>query len=157
MLRHHLPPVTATTSLRFRLPIPDPSELSVNLTRTLIAGAIALGLAACQNQPAQPTADNAKPDAAAADRFVADINAVEEGLSELTAAQWLSLDLHQWRHPVAGGEIEREVPLVALEDHVDASAKFDGVTLKPETRRALDLMKLSTAMPAPKDPPSSAS
>ena len=47
----------------------------MNLTRTLIAGAIALGLAACQNQPAQPTADTAKPDAAAADRFVADINA----------------------------------------------------------------------------------
>ena len=33
----------------------------MTFTRTLLAGAIALGLAACQNQPAQPTADAAKP------------------------------------------------------------------------------------------------
>ena len=68
------------------------SRRPLHLFLTLLAGAIALGLAACQNQPAQPTADAAKPDAASADQFVADINAkLKKDYPEMTAAQWLSV------------------------------------------------------------------
>ena len=124
----------------------------MNLTRTLLAGAVALGLAACQNQPAQPAADSAKPDAAAADKFIADINAkIKKDYPEITAAQWLSVTYINGDTQLLAAK-SNEKFLGELKANVDKSAQFNGVELKPETRRAIDLMKLSTAMPAPKDP-----
>jgi len=153
MLRPHLPPTGAATSLRPRFPVyPATSELSVKLTRTLLAGAVALGLAACQNQPAQPTADTAKPDAAAADKFVADINAkIKKDYPEITAAQWLSVTYINGDTQLLAAK-SNEKFLGELKSNVDKSVQFNGVELKPETGRAIDLLKLSTAMPAPKDP-----
>jgi peptidyl-dipeptidase A len=124
----------------------------VNLTRTLLAGAVALGLAACQNQPAQPAADSATPDAAGADKFVADINAkIKKDYPEITAAQWLSVTYINGDTQLLAAK-SNEKFLGELKANVDKSVQFNGVELKPETRRAIDLLKLSTAMPAPKDP-----
>lgn len=124
----------------------------MTLTRTLLAGAVALGLAACQNQPAQPTADTAKPDAASADRFVADVNAqIKADYPALTAAQWLSVTYINNDSQLLAAKANEKF-LGDLKANVDRAAQFNGVELKPETRRALDLLKLSTAMPAPKDP-----
>ncbi|MCC6560479.1 MAG: M2 family metallopeptidase, partial [Xanthomonadales bacterium] len=124
----------------------------MNLTRTLLAGAVALGLAACQNQPAQPAADSAKPDAAGADKFVADINAkIKKDYPEITAAQWLSVTYINGDTQLLAAK-SNEKFLGELKANVDKSVQFNGVELKPDTRRAIDLLKLSTAMPAPKDP-----
>ena len=122
----------------------------MNPIRTLLTGAIALGLVACQNQPAQPEA--AKPDAASADQFVADINAkLKKDYPEITAAQWLSMTYINPDSQLIAAK-SNEKFLGELKANVDKATRFNGVELKPETRRALDLLKLSTAMPAPKDP-----
>ncbi len=124
----------------------------MTFTRTLLAGAVALGLAACQNQPAQPTADAAKPDAASADRFVADINAkLKKDYPEMTAAQWLSATYINGDTQLLAAKANEKF-LGELKTNVDQSAQWNGVELASATRRSLDLLKLSTAMPAPKDP-----
>ena len=141
-----MPHIRLPTSLRARFFIPH-TGVSVNPIRTLLTGAIALGLVACQNQPAQPEA--AKPDAASADQFVADINAkLKKDYPEITAAQWLSMTYINPDSQLIAAK-SNEKFLGELKANVDKATRFNGVELKPETRRALDLLKLSTAMPAP--------
>ena len=124
----------------------------MNPIRTLLAGAIALGLAACQNQPAQPVAVAEKPDSAGADQFVADVNAkTKKDYPEITAAQWLAATYINGDTQLLSAK-SNEKFLGELKANVDKATQFNGVELKPETRRALDLLKLSTSMPAPKDP-----
>ena len=117
-------------------------------TQLLSLGALtALAIVvACAKAPAPATA-------ADADAFVARMN--QDLLMHLvngSQAQWLSVTyINGDSQGVAARANEAYLKWVG--ETVEASKRFDGVKdLKPETARALMLIKLATAMPAPKDP-----
>lgn len=120
-----------------------------------LALAVVALLGGCQSTPQMKSAvppEDAPPSAAAAEHFVAEVNAkLRTDYPEQTAAQWLSVTyITPDSQLIAAKSNERA--LAELKKNVEQAARFDGVTLPSETRRALDLLKLSTAMPAPKDP-----
>jgi peptidyl-dipeptidase A len=128
--------------------------------RTTLVLAITFTLAACQTTPDRAdapreskSAKTAAPTPADADRFIAGINQeLRDNYTEITAAQWVS-------ETYINADTERLVSkvnernLARLSVNVDKAKTFDGVEgLSPQTRRGIDLLKLQTAMPAPKDP-----
>ncbi|MGE3731030.1 MAG: M2 family metallopeptidase, partial [Lysobacterales bacterium] len=120
-----------------------------------LAFAIAAILAGCHSKsvvnPAAPSIGD-QPSAEQADRLVSTVNArLRTDYPEQAAAQWLSATyITPDSQRIAAKANERA--LAELKRNVEQAAAFDGVSLSTETRRALDLLKLSTAMPAPKDP-----
>ncbi len=128
----------------------------MKLRHALLATAVigALGLAACKREAATPTAPApaAAPAGETADQFVARVNAEVRKLSaELNAAQWLSSTyINGDSELVAAKANERW--LAQLNTWIEQSKRYEGQALKPETARALKLLKLWTAMPAPRDP-----
>ena len=71
--------------------------------------------------------------------------------TELNSAQWLSNTyINSDSELVAAKANERW--LAQLNVWIEQSKRYDGQQLKPETARALKLLKLWTAMPAPRDP-----
>ncbi len=132
----------------------------MSLQRALLASAITLTLAACQTQPTRstPVADdsataaNAKATSADADRFIADINArTKTEYPEQTAAAWLSVTYINGDSQLVAAKTN-ERALGELKRNVEKSVEFDGLDLSADTARALKMLKLSTSMPAPKDP-----
>ena len=121
----------------------------------LLAAAVAmtLGLAACKQAPA-PSATGAAPPPAGetADQFVARVNKEFRSLSaELNSAQWLSSTyINSDSETIAAKTNERW--LTQLNGWIEQSRRFDGQQLSPDTARAIKLLKLMTAMPAPRDP-----
>mgnify|MGYP001764820865 FL=1 len=121
----------------------------------LLAAAVAmtLGLAACKQAPA-PSATGAPPPPAGetADQFVARVNKEFRSLSaELNSAQWLSSTyINSDSETIAAKTNERW--LTQLNGWIEQSRRFDGQQLSPDTARAIKLLKLMTAMPAPRDP-----
>ena len=113
-----------------------------------------LGLAACKRDAGTPAAPApaAAPAGETADQFVARVNAEVRKLSaELNAAQWLSSTyINGDSELVAAKANERW--LAQLNTWIEQSKRYEGQALKPETARALKLLKLWTAMPAPRDP-----
>jgi len=116
--------------------------------RSALALALAIGLSAGAPAVLAQTAD-----AAAADSFVAAINQeIRDNYVEITAAQWVS-------ETYINGDTEvlvakaNERALARLSANVEKSRQFAGVKgISPATQRGIDLLKLQTAMPAPKDP-----
>lgn len=90
---------------------------------------------------------------AEADSFVAAVNQeLRDNYVEVTAAQWVS-------ETYINGDTEvlvakaNERALGRLSANVEKSKAFIGASgLSPATQRGIDLLKLQTAMPAPKDP-----
>lgn len=128
----------------------------MKLRHALLATAVigTLGLAACKRDAA-PAASASAPAAQAgetADQFVARVNEEVRKLStELNSAQWLSNTyINGDSELIAAKANERW--LAQLNLWIEQSKRYDGQQLKPETARALKLLKLWTAMPAPKDP-----
>ena len=129
----------------------------MKLRPALLALAIlgSLGLAACKRDAATPSATNgvaSPPAGETADEFIARVNAeYRKSFTELTSAQWLS-------NTYINGDTEllaakaNERWLTQLNGWIEQSKRFDGQQLSPETARAIKLLKLMTAMPAPKDP-----
>jgi len=129
----------------------------VKLRPALLALAIlgSLGLAACKRDAATPSATNGvapPPAGETADQFIARVNdEYRKSFTELTSAQWLS-------NTYINGDTEllaakaNERWLTQLNGWIEQSKRFDGQQLSPETARAIKLLKLMTAMPAPKDP-----
>jgi len=129
----------------------------VKLRPALLALAIlgSLGLAACKRDTVTPSAANGvapPPAGETADQFIARVNAeYRKSFTELTSAQWLS-------NTYINGDTEllaakaNERWLTQLNGWIEQSKRFDGQQLSPETARAIKLLKLMTAMPAPKDP-----
>ncbi len=117
----------------------------------LLTAAVALAFAGCQRSIAESSADVAKPTAADADAFVAKVNADRKArYPETSAAQWVaSTYINQDSQLLAAKGNERD--LAATKSEIDASARFDGLELSADTARAIKLLELSTAMPAPKD------
>jgi peptidyl-dipeptidase A len=116
------------------------------LTALSLSIAIALS-AGCSRSP-----EPAKPTAADADAFVARVNdQLRKDYPEITSAQWLaSTYINTDSQRISAKALERA--LAQLGVYLDEAKQFDGLELKPETARAIALLKLSTAMPAPKDP-----
>ena len=121
----------------------------------LLAAAVAmtLGLAACKQAPAPANTGAAPPPAGeTADQFVARVNKEFRSLSaELNSAQWLSSTyINSDSETIAAKTNERW--LTQLNGWIEQSRRFDGQQLSPDTARAIKLLKLMTAMPAPRDP-----
>lgn len=89
---------------------------------------------------------------AEADAFVARVNAdIRKYYAESNAADWASMTyIIDDTQLVASKSSERS--LIRLNGYLEEAKRFDGLELSPATARALHLLKLSTAMPAPKDP-----
>ncbi|WP_447939058.1 M2 family metallopeptidase [Pseudoxanthomonas mexicana] len=125
-----------------------------HLLLALAIGAGVATLAACKKD--EPAADSAAVPAApkgeTADEFVARVNdEFKKMYPELTAAQWLSSTyINDDSQLLAAKGNERY--LTQLNSWIEQAKKFEGQKMSPESARAIQLLKLATAMPAPKDP-----
>ncbi len=116
-----------------------------------------LALSACKREPtpaetAAPGTQQAAPQDETADEFIARVNAELKAMyPELTAAQWLSstyiIDDSQLLAAKANEKF-----LTSLNAWIEQARRFEGQEMSPETARAINLLKLGTAMPAPRDP-----
>lgn len=100
-------------------------------------------LTACTKHPIQKEES--------ADEFVARLNreALDIG-KEVSAAQWtMATYINQDTEFLAAKADERLKEWTTRT--IAESKRYDGQSLKPETRRAIDLVKLSLALPAPND------
>jgi len=131
----------------------------VTYRATLLALAVSatvLGLNGC-NRDEPPAGDAATPAASApqdenADAFIARVNAeIKAMYPETTGAQWLSSTyINDDSQLIAARANERA--LAKLNTWIEQAKAFEGQPMKPETERAILLLKLSTAMPPPRDP-----
>src|SRR5215831_3144433 len=107
------------------------------LMRSIAVGVIVsvLTLAACA-----PTPEQKKPETA--DEFVARVNKEFLDLSkEVNAAQWTyATYINQDTELLEAKANERQQEF--LSNMIAESKRYDGQTLKPETRRAIDLLRL---------------
>jgi peptidyl-dipeptidase A len=125
-----------------------------HLLLALAIGAGLATLAACKKD--EPATDSAATPAAprgeTADQFIARVNdEFKKMYPEMTAAQWLSSTyINDDSQLLAAKGNERY--LTQLNSWIEQAKKFEGQQMSPETARAIQLLKLATAMPAPKDP-----
>ena len=118
--------------------------------------AAVLTLSACKRDEA-PDATDTAPQATAtegetADQFAARVNdEIMRMQPEITKPQWLSstyiTDDTQFLAAKAN-----EQYLSKLNQWVEQARRFEGQDMSPQTARTIQLLKLATAMPAPKDP-----
>ena len=127
----------------------------VVLALVLAAGSLSLG--ACRRTPSPPPATAGAPLQQApadesADQFVARVNDEFRGLyAELTAAQWISSTyINDDSELVAAKANERW--LTALNGWIAQARRYEGKPMSPQAARSIMLLKLMTAMPAPRDP-----
>ncbi len=129
--------------------------------RALLALSIAtavLGLAACDKSPVPATTapsastTGTTPADENADQFIARINAELKAMQpELNKPQWLSSTyINEDTEFLAAKSNERF--LSQLNQWIEQAKRFEGQQMTPATARAIQLLKLSTAMPAPNDP-----
>ncbi len=125
-----------------------------HLLLALAVGAGIATLAACKkDEPAaEAAAASTVPEGETADQFIARVNdEYRKMYPELTAAQWLSSTyINDDSQLLAAKGNERY--LTQLNSWIEQAKKFEGQPMSPETARAIQLLKLATAMPAPKDP-----
>ncbi|HUH90224.1 MAG TPA: M2 family metallopeptidase [Lysobacter sp.] len=129
-------------------------------TRVLLAlsvTAAVFGLAGCSQSPSpSTTATPATTQAASADetadQFIARVNSELKAMyPELTKPQWLSSTyINEDTEFLAAKANERY--LSQLNQWIEQAKRFEGQSMTPATARAIHLLKLSTAMPAPTDP-----
>lgn len=119
------------------------------LTALALAGGLALS--ACSRDDA-PAAAQSVPKNETADAFVARVNTEMHAMyREMTASQWLSSTyINEDSQLLAAKANERW--LTALNGWVEQARRFEGQQMSPQTARAISLLKLGTAMPAPRDP-----
>ena len=123
----------------------------------LLALAIAASLfavAGCTRSPS-PQADAGSSTVPAdenADAFIARVNReMRTHLEELSAAQWVSSTYITSDSELLAAKAN-ERWLTALNGWIEQARRYEGQTTSPATARALTLLKLMTAMPAPRDP-----
>lgn len=121
-----------------------------NLAKLLAGSLLAIAIAACTQPPSENAADTAP--AETAEQFVARANSELEELSrEIDAAGWVRVTYITEDTAV----LESRANERYAEWHgnmVRQALAYDGQELAPETRRALDLLKLGTSLPTPTDP-----
>ena len=136
----------------------------VNQQRALLALAVTAALAVLPGcdaakapapntgQAAGQAAAPAKATPADADAFVARINEeYKRDYPEAAAAQWVSVTYINADTQLLAAKANERV-LAKLGRDIEEAKKFEGLQLKPETARSIQLLKLATSMPAPKDP-----
>ena len=126
----------------------------------LLALAIAasvLSLDACKRTPspeqaAAPVVSKPAPANETADQFIARINEeFRNTYAELSAAQWISSTyINDDSEMLAAKANERW--LTQLNGWIEQARKYEGQPMSPQTARSIMLLKLMTAMPAPRDP-----
>ena len=126
--------------------------------RALLALGVAaavFGLAGCKKEPAPAPSANAPAAAPAgetADQFIARVNdEYKKMYPEMTAAQWLSSTYINDDSQLLSAKANERY-LGQLNNWIEQSRKFEGQPMSPATARAIQLLKIGTAMPAPKDP-----
>ena len=134
-------------------------KLRPNLLVSAMSVAIlTIGLAGCErtasnNANAVTTPSGAAiPEGETADQFVARLDKeMRETYLEANKAQWMAAT-----HITPDTEFlaakANERGLLQLNSWIEQAKKFEGQQMKPESARALKLLKLMTSMPAPKDP-----
>ena len=109
----------------------------------------ALALSACNRDPSP---DAAIPKDETADQFIERVN--DELMAmypEITAAQWISNTyITDDSKLIAAKSNERF--LTQLNDWLEQAKRFEGKEMSPQSARAINLLKIGTAMPPPKDP-----
>lgn len=125
-----------------------------HLLLSLAVAASLLSLSACKKEPtpASGTTETAAPEGETADQFIARVNdEYRKMFPEMTAAQWLSSTyINDDSQLIAAKSNERY--LAQLNSWIEQAGKYEGQQMSPQTARAIQLLKLATAMPAPKDP-----
>ncbi|MET4730596.1 peptidyl-dipeptidase A [Lysobacter enzymogenes] len=126
--------------------------------RALLALGVAaavFGLAGCKKEPAPAPSANAPaatPAGETADQFIARVNdEYKKMYPEMTAAQWLSSTYINDDSQLLSAKANERY-LGQLNNWIEQSKKFEGQPMSPATARAIQLLKIGTAMPAPKDP-----
>src|SRR3546814_203518 len=123
----------------------------------LLALAIAaslLGLAGCTRTPSSQADDSSTtaPADESADAFIARVNReMRAHVEELSAAQWVSSTYINGDSELLAAKAN-ERWLTALNGWIEQARRFEGQSTSAPTARALSLLKLMTAMPAPRDP-----
>ncbi|UHQ24629.1 M2 family metallopeptidase [Lysobacter sp. 5GHs7-4] len=117
--------------------------------------AAVIGLAGCKKEPTAPTTGTAPttaPQGETADQFIARVNAEYKAMyPEMSSAQWLSNTyINDDSALIAAKSNERW--LTQLNAWIEQAKRFEGQQMSPDTARSIQLLKLATAMPAPKDP-----
>jgi peptidyl-dipeptidase A len=125
-----------------------------HLLLALAIGAFVISLSACKKEPAEPATTIAPATAKGetADEFIARVNDEYRKLyPEINSAQWLSSTyINDDSQMLAAKANERY--LTQLNGWIEQARKFEGQKMSPDTARSIQLLKLMTAMPAPKDP-----
>ena len=125
-----------------------------HLLLPLAVAATLLSLSACRKEPAAEAPVAVQPAQAAetADQFVARVNAeLKAAYPEQTSAQWLSSTfINDDSQRIAAKANERS--LGQLNQWIEQAKAFEGTPMSADSRRALDMLKLMTSMPAPRDP-----
>jgi peptidyl-dipeptidase A len=122
----------------------------------MLAAAVAgaLSLAACRREPTAPEAPAASTTAPAesADAFIARINAeYKAAYPEINSAQWLSATyINEDSQRIAAKANERA--LGKLNEWVAQARQYEGKPMSADTARAIQLLRLASAMPPPHDP-----
>ncbi|ANB17548.1 M2 family metallopeptidase [Dokdonella koreensis] len=121
----------------------------------LLAAALLAALAgACAATAPRDKTTQAAPGAGSesADAFVGRVNDAFRATSpEMNAAQWLAVTyINEDSQLLAAKSNERS--LTQLNAFVEEARRYDGQALSADTARSIALLKLATAMPAPKDP-----
>jgi peptidyl-dipeptidase A len=122
----------------------------MNDVSKLLAGSLlAILLAACSQQATEQTADT--PPTETAEEFVARVNEeLRELRRELGAAGWVRAT-YITEDTAILSSLAREKHAAWHSSTVDAALQYDDQDLSAETRRAIDLLKLGTSLPTPKD------
>ncbi|NUS39782.1 MAG: M2 family metallopeptidase [Lysobacter sp.] len=128
---------------------------TVFLTLALVVAALSLGACKRAHSPTAASAPGVLREAPAdetADQFVARVNDEFRGLyAELSAAQWISSTyINDDSELVAAKANERW--LTALNGWIEQARRYEGKPMSPQAARSIMLLKLTTAMPPPRDP-----
>jgi peptidyl-dipeptidase A len=119
----------------------------------LFAFAVVAGLSllsACKREPAPGGADIPKDETA--DQFIARVNdEYREAYPELTSAQWLSNTYINDDSQLLGAKANERF-LTQLNGWLQQARRFEGRKMSADTAREINLLKVGTAMPPPKDP-----
>lgn len=121
-----------------------------NLAKVLAGILLVTVMAACALQTSEESAPGAP--AETADEFVARANAeLKELAKEVQAANWVRATyITQDTAIIAAAASEKYAQWFS--GMVEQALAYDGQQLKPETQRAIDLLKLGTSLPTPNDP-----
>ena len=121
--------------------------------RKLLIGCFAFAfIAACSEQaPEESTAVEAAP-AETPEEFVARVNEEARELGRETGAAGWVRATYITEDTAILSSLARERYAKWHSETVEQAMAYDAMELAPETRRAIDLLKLGTSLPTPKDP-----